>query len=458
MNRIFTVFFIIAALFVIWRTSPMFRESFEPGISGTNLGFPNKDPDTIAKLNETIIEDPSMSNAIVVGYNDIATQKRGNIRPFNESNIIMSNAIAESNTFNADAFGNTYYQLWESDQRREAKTVHERADEIMKTGVNCLEYKNVNQCMSVCDDMDTCQGFYIDSPGRCCIMVDPPYVYDRDRYNKLPNNTDVYAQKTVNEIIRREKVADAGKVIFDYVKDNNGNGVYRVNMTRQECKKLCPKCIMGRCPRGYRCTDMTADPRYNQSCIITNEDRYDETVGNTFDNPSIPYLDEKYGLDQYAGYDMNLQEPVVSFPNSDIFHLDAGIVPSRQQLDRIYKKYDDYHIGPYTYGTNYDISEREEELNLSQGIDEYNAKLETVVAPGLHSMQVESDNPDFIAIRGGNDPTSLQAYQVHRVQNKYEPHDVTIQQIQPKQIENFRMLNNNIPRKDQMYNTYCRNQ
>jgi len=455
MNRgIIFIIFVVIALFIIYQTNS--KEYFSKLYTGddrprsVHLNPSEEKSDIIAKLDETIIVEPSLTSTVEVASNDIATQRRdhGRIRPYNESNILLSNAVAESDTFNADIFGNSYYQLWEGDKDREAITVEKRAEEIMKTGVNCLEFKNVNQCMSVCDDMEECTGFYIDKPNKCCIMVDPPYVTNRDRYSVLPNNTDVYAQKTVNAIVN-----DGDKVVFKYLKDDNGNGAYSVAMDRRECQKLCPKCIMGRCPKEYRCTDMTADPRYNQTCIITNEDRYDETVGNTFDNPSIPYLSKKYGLDEYAGYDMNLQEPVVTFPDRDIFHLDAGMVPTRRQLNQIYGKYDKNHTARFTYGTDYDISEREEELGIAKGIDQYDAML-------------DSDNPDYVAIRGGNDPTAEEAYRVHRVPQKYKPNDDTMEEIElPKhnysrdpqknlKSEHFRMVDTPLLRKDQLFRAY----
>ncbi len=37
---------------------------------------------------------------------------------------------------------------------------------------------------------------------------------------------------------------------------------------KKKCIELCPKCIIGRCPKNYRCADITADPRYKNSCII----------------------------------------------------------------------------------------------------------------------------------------------------------------------------------------------
>jgi len=413
-NNTLLLIILIVALFII------FRNPIKEKFNNLDIGYNDEDPDTIAKLKETNIEEPTFTSTIEVAYNDIGAQRRndGRIRPFNESNILLSNAVAESSTFNADIFGNSYYQLWESDQKREAKTVRDRANEIMKTGVNCLDYKNVNQCMSVCDDMDTCNGFYIDSPGKCCMMVDPSYVENRNRYNKLPNNIDVYAQKTVNELIKHDNIRNKGKVIFDYVKDDKGNGAYRVDMDRSQCKSLCPKCIMGRCPKNYRCTNMTADPRYNQSCIITNEDNYDESIGKTFDGPNIPYLDEKYGLDQYAGYDMDIEEPVLSYPKDYDFDLDAGIVPTPNRLDRIYKKYDDYHIGPFTYGVDYDIDEREEEMYLTKSIDNFSAKK-------------DSESMDVIATRGGNNFTAIDAYKSHQRPSKYTQNNVVAKDIIP---------------------------
>ena len=96
---------------------------------------------------------------------------------------------------------------------------------------------------------------------------------------------------------------------------------------------------------------MTADPRYNYSCIITNEGRYNEKAGHIFDGPEIPYLDEKYALNQYAGYDSQNREPVLIKPDNYAFNLAENIIPSREELQYDFRKFDANHVGPHTYGS-----------------------------------------------------------------------------------------------------------
>ena len=375
------------------------------------------DPDTLEKLRQTILRTPSLSGAAEVAYNDVVSYRRGQIRPSNEADSLVSEALAESDSFNADMFGNTYYMLWQADKERELNATKKSAEEIVESGKNCIEFENINQCMSVCHDSAYCSGFYIDSPNRCCMMIDPPIDYDRDRYNRTPNNTYEYGQKTVNNMIR----ADGKKIIFDYVTNDNGNSAYRVDMNRKQCNKLCPKCIMGRCPEGYRCTNMTADPRYNQSCIITNEDRYNENTGDTYDADYIPHLDAIYALNQYAGYDDIDEDPVLMIPETDALTLTDEVVPSQKELRKLNKKYDRDHIGPNTFvdELNYDIAQKTLQKNIKQEFEVYDA-------------QKESDNMDVIATRGENDPVALSSYY------KFANQPVTPKpRIKKEQIEAF---------------------
>jgi len=402
------------------------------------------DPDTLEKLQQTILRAPSLSGAAEVAYNDIVSYRRGQIRPFNEADSLVSEALAESDGFNADMFGNTYYMLWRADKERESKNTQESADRILESGKNCVNFKNINQCMSVCNDTSSCTGFYIDSPNRCCMMIDPPIDHDRDRYNHKPNNTEEYGEKTVNNMIR----SNGKKIIFDYVTNNNGNSAYRVDMSRKQCNKLCPKCIMGRCPENYRCTNMTADPRYNYSCIITNEDRYNENTGETYDANYIPHLDAIYALNQYAGYDDIDEEPVLMIPETDKLVLTDNIVPTEKQLDKINKKYDKYHIGPDTFvdELDYDIAKKTIQSNINREMAAYDA-------------DKESDNMDTIATRGENDPIALASY--YKFANQPVARKPTITK---EQIETFGQMPQE-PRKvhkiarsrDEMYMSYQNN-
>uniref|UniRef100_A0A6C0LSS0 Uncharacterized protein n=1 Tax=viral metagenome TaxID=1070528 RepID=A0A6C0LSS0_9ZZZZ len=325
------------------------------------------DPEVIAKMKETILTDVSRTSKTEVAYNDAGVYRSDRIRPFNDVHSLISTAEMENGLYLADEFDNTFYSLWETDEQREADRAMKRAEEIEKSKMDCLEFENVNQCMSVCTNTDHCVGFYINSPNTCCMLIDPPYVTNRHSYNKLPNNVDAFGRRTLNNLIRRAEATD-NKIVFDYIRTDGGNHTYKVDMDRKECKKLCPKCIIGRCPPNYRCTNLTADPRYNYSCLITNEDRYDETTGQTFDSSSVPYLDEKWGLNEYADFDDDNTRSVLTIPPSNRYKIDDKIVPNRIELDQIFAKYDANHVGPNTYQNDYpklrgfdDIIDRKDE-------------------------------------------------------------------------------------------------
>lgn len=465
-RSIVIIIVIVSAFFIIMKTVPNKIEgmkTFQDDKPGRTIGYhdllvpdprqradlnttvfrDDMDPNTIQKLEQTILQVPSVTSAAEVAYNDVGAKsyRHGEIRPFNESNSLVSDALAESDSFNADMFGNTYYMLWQSDQDREADQVAKKAKEIMNSGVNCVNFQNVNQCMSVCNDTKDCTGFYIDQPNKCCMLLDPAFVTNRNRYNRMPYNIDVYGQKLANNMIRYDDSPEK-KVIFNYVKNNEGNGAYQVDMSRKECKSLCPKCIMGRCPQDYRCRDLTADPRYNQSCIITNEDRYNENTGDIFDGPNIQALDSVYGLDQYAGYD-DSNEPVLRLPRTDRFELTDNIVPTQRQLDDAFYRYDKFHLGPNTFGPNsnwvdYDLARQTIRTNEDQEISYYNPA-------------AASDNSDQIASRGGNDDTAFGTY------FKYISDPVPVApMVTKKQVENFAGTPTRLESRDSLYNKYVR--
>jgi len=399
---------------------------------------PGLDPDTIAKLDDTILTDISRTSKTELAYNDIGVDRQGSIRPFNDAQSRISEAQADNGRLFADQFDNTFYRLWEADENRERDLVLQRAEEIKKSGLDCIDFKNVNQCMSVCSNTDDCSGFYIDKPNRCCMLVDPPYVTNRHSYNKVLNNVDAYGHRTLNALIRRAQETDK-KVVFDYIRTDNGNDTYKVDMDRRQCKSLCPKCIIGRCPENYRCTNMSADPRYNYNCLITNEDRYDETTGNTFDSPQVPYLDDKYGLDEYAGYD-NAAGPVLYFPPSYNIKLDSGIVPSPSDLQSAFAKYDSEHVGPWTYkqyiapviAPLIDDKSKYRPNNLACKNNKapyespcaapkpWNPNPNLIISKdmdtkpknieGFCPLWSASNDPEIVAIRGGNDPTNMGGY------------------------------------------------
>jgi hypothetical protein len=306
------------------------------------------DPETITNLKQTILTDQSRTSKTQVAYNDVASYRPDRIRPFNEAHRRVSMAQADNGNYINDMFDNTFYQLWLSDNQRERDLVANRASDISQSNLMCVDYDKINQCMSVCSNTDHCTGFYIDKPGKCCMMVDPPFEANRHSYDKLPDNIDYFSFRDINSLIRRAEETD-GKIVFDYVRTDGGNKTYKVDISREECQKLCPKCISGRCPENYRCTNMTADPRYNYTCMITNEDRYDEKSGHTFDSPDIPCLEDQYGLNEYAGYNDQNDQPVLSIPQTYRLRLDDRIVPSKEDLQRAFARFDANHVGPETY-------------------------------------------------------------------------------------------------------------
>ena len=274
---------------------------------------------------------------------------------------------------------NAYFDLWNADRDVDRSNVMEEVDNIVEGKMHCTKFKNVNQCMSTCSDTAGCSGFYIDSPGTCCMMINPPYEYSRDRFSRVPDNTYKYANSEINNVVKsgvRNSIVDAGKAIFNKTSSDGFNDRYISNLDRETCKGICPKCIMGKCPNGYRCARMMADPRYNQSCIITNQDMYNEKTGNTFDGAEIPYLDEKYALNEYAGYDANTK-PIKMLPPSGKIVLDDGLVDSIQSLRKQHGQVE--HFDPY--------------IN-TDGFDPESA----------------ADDQRVIAIRGGNDPYALAGY------------------------------------------------
>jgi len=355
-----------------------------------NAGPIYSDPATIVKLKRTIRADNSRENQAKLAYNDVAAYRPGGIHPFNISASIISQTQSESPVYNADIFDNSYYSLWESDQDKELSVITKRADDIVKTGANCIDFKNVNQCMSVCSNSPNCVGFYIDEPGvrgatgarpgKCCMMVNPPYAANRHSYDRLPNDLDTHSLRTINKLIERDRET-SGKLVFDYIRTDSQNGTYKTDITREQCRNICPKCIMGRCPENYRCTNMNADPRYNFTCLITNEDRYNENKpGYQFDSPAVPYLDVKYQLNEYAGFNSNTEYPILRIPESERYYLADRILPTHDELQSAFTSYDENHVGPLTYHASFN-----RDFNVQQ----------------------ESMNPDQIGIRGGNDPIGI---------------------------------------------------
>lgn len=413
-----------------------------------NTAFNGPDPETLRKLKQTILTDKSRTSQTQVAYNDEAKERSGFIRPFNDAGEEISTAQASSGAMLMDQFDNSFYQLWLSDQNRERELINQRVDEIRADPTRCIEYKNINQCMSVCGNTKDCVGFYLDGNNKCCMLTEPPYETNRHAYNRLPQNIDTFSQRTYNDLIKRAKLTD-GKVVFDKIRTDGGNNTFNVDISRAECKAMCPKCIIGRCPENYRCTNLTADPRYNYSCLITNQDEYDETKGHIFDSPNIPYLDEKYGLDQYAGYDLNIFRPIVELPetyrkdvDSDrspvstmsahpmrmsereikVHPVEQKIIPDKADLSTAFKKFNTDHVGPDTYKKDFGESQL---IVATDNIKSDAKKLEHFDNAHTDSMYKLSDNAKFINVRGGNDPINLERFDLWVNRDGYHPEIMT---------------------------------
>lgn len=185
-------------------------------------------------------------------------------RPYNNVNTLLSE---KDRTID---FDNSFQDLW--------KVTPTQPDD------KCINYKNINQCMTECSNNSNCIGFYKSGESKCCIM-------DKTNYQQRTGRI------TLDDLIKDSR-KEENKIIFDKV----GNETYMVPLDRKNCKKLCEKCIIGQCPSNYRCSNLTADPRYNYSCIVTNRKGYNENSKILFDDDNIPYLDDLFGLNDYPGY------------------------------------------------------------------------------------------------------------------------------------------------------------
>lgn len=357
-----------------------------------------KDPKAIAKLKGTILTNSPRASDTTVAFDDLAAYNPGGIRPYNISDILISQTPATDPVVNADEFYNSYYDLWDQEQKDVREQVRDKTADILDNNATCINFKNINQCMSVCSNSPNCKSFYINSlkDGRtgqgqntCCMLIYPPYAANRHSYNGLPDNIDQFSYRTIGKLLKRDGLVE-GKMVFDHVRNDGNNRTYKVDLDRKTCKTLCPKCIMGRCPDDYRCTNMTADPRYNQACLITNNDLYDERIDRTFDGPDVPYLDARYQLNEYAGYDSNTY-PLLFVPESFRYNLTDHVLPTFEDDENFFQKYDVHQVGPKTQHPVFDKS--------------YNVKRESL-------------NPAEVAVRGGNDPTNMSAY--HRVGPYYD--------------------------------------
>ena len=300
--------------------------------------FSDLDPDTLKKLQRTIVVNGERQPTSVeeVAYNDLGSYEftPGEVRPYNDIETRISEARVDNLVEINDDYDNNYYRTWLATDAKNNAKMEAHARDIYKNELECINYKKINQCMSTCADTPHCRGFVLnknstpEKNGKCCMLVEPAFNYHKYSLNQVPNNDDYTGYRYLNTLLK-EKAKKENMPIFTRVKDQDNNSVYNVPVTRPECKKYCPKCISGICPPDYRCVDMRADPRYNQTCLITNEDRYNELLGLTFDSDKIPYLEEKYGLDEYAGYDDLNMIRITHLPETYRLKLRNGILPNK---------------------------------------------------------------------------------------------------------------------------------
>src|SRR5579872_7134629 len=72
----------------------------------------SKDPDTIANLKRTILTDHTRTSALQVAANDVGAYRPGEIRPFNETGFLLSQAESLSGIDLNNQYDNSYYELW----------------------------------------------------------------------------------------------------------------------------------------------------------------------------------------------------------------------------------------------------------------------------------------------------------------------------------------------------------
>lgn len=227
----------------------------------------------------------------LVARNELSNEKDITaLRPWNDVNTRTS--MAQVNSPVIDDFDNNYFNLWKSDFKAERKAIADNIKALGADGDRCTSYENINQCMSKCTDTNFCVGFYTKDDNVCCMMEAPARPYGRYSYsdnNAKKKNIEVEANILFNEMVNKRA---ANKVWRLAGYDKDGRSIYGTDGKGiKECNELCPKCVNDRCPTGYRCRNLRLESDVNwgrnNKCMITNEDRYDEDAGNTFDGPEI---------------------------------------------------------------------------------------------------------------------------------------------------------------------------
>lgn len=220
--------------------------------------------------------------------------------------IVPYDAV-DSTFVSTDNFDSSYWKMWRGDVVSDYKKVVERSNEIIDNKENCIDFINVNQCMSQCQNSKDCTGFYVSQPNTCCMLIDPNSQYQRTMMAAPFNNLNRDAQKLVNSLARNSSMKYP---VFNKLDTLDQNSRWTVPMNKEQCFSICPKCIYGRCPQNYKCVNVTANVQKAQNCIITNQDKYNENTGFMFDSDDVPYLNPNYQLNQYAGYDDLRRDPV----------------------------------------------------------------------------------------------------------------------------------------------------
>jgi len=250
-------------------------------------------------------------------------QTEGLTPPYQINQAMMLRQMLRAN----EQPSNSYYELWNTERKLTGDYVANEAENIMQSGATCLSYDNINQCMSQCTSSDGCNGFYVSEPGTCCLTYNPKFDTRRTSMLDVPNSRLQDTYRSISDYIRNKQITE-GKPVFEKIGGENiGDSMYRVPLDRKSCRSLCPKCVLGQCPRNYRCKDIQSDPRQNNGCIITNEDRYDETEGLTFDSDKLNFLNPQYQIQQDAGIIPDEYEPL-----SDTDYATPGV----NKLDKMF--------------------------------------------------------------------------------------------------------------------------
>jgi hypothetical protein len=323
------------------------------------------------------------------------TKSDDRMRPWNDIQTMISYAQVLSPVVNEEHYDNSYFNLWRSDLATEAENIEKNAKALASDGDRCFNYQNINQCMTECNNTKYCVGFYVDKvptpapapdsgitptnplgdvDGRCCLLESPPFDTDRHSYMLKPGNMSYDANNRFNNMIEARGLdpAYANKPVFKVFGNNQTNTTYTANIPFSQCQSYCPKCVRGKCPSDYRCVNVTTDPRIGNTCLITNEDRYDEQTGNTFDSSNIPYLnpsqarsagsfylspndwaknnDNQYDNIYAPGYDVREIIPAdKNYPNElNKLQQRSATITNEKSIEKIYDQAEKQMLGPNT--------------------------------------------------------------------------------------------------------------